>query len=78
MGKLIELPCYDIKVALNDKGGSMITSNLHDPDLDCDFNIAMDAIESIVMAHASAGIDVESPAYIEGIETAVNACANNF
>jgi hypothetical protein len=37
----------------------------------------MDALESIIMAHACAGIDIESPAYIEGIETAVEGCANN-
>jgi hypothetical protein len=37
----------------------------------------IDAIESLILAHACAGIDIESPAYIEGIETAVEACSNN-
>jgi hypothetical protein len=41
-----------------------------------DFNKRMDAIESMVMAHACAGIDIMAPAYIEGIETAVQACGN--
>ena len=59
-----------------------------DRDMDCqddkneelrdkrDYNRMIDVIESMVLAHAVAGIDVESPAYIEGIETAVNTCMN--
>ena len=42
------------------------------------FNAAIDAVESLILAHACAGIDIESPAYIEGIETAIDACAENF
>ena len=42
-----------------------------------DFNKMMDALESIIVAHACAGIDIKSPAYIEGIETAVLACSDN-
>lgn len=37
---------------------------------------AVDAIESIILGHACAGIDIESPAYIEGIETAQQALTN--
>jgi len=40
-------------------------------------NSRIDAIESLVLAHATVGIDVTTPAYIEGIETAVDACANH-
>lgn len=39
---------------------------------------AGDALESMILAHAVAGIDVASPAYVEGIETAVEAIANNL
>lgn len=39
------------------------------------YNAAMDGIESLILAHAVAGLDIESLAYIEGIETAVQACA---
>jgi len=39
---------------------------------------AGDALESMILAHAIAGIDVTSPAYCEGIETAVEAIANNL
>lgn len=43
-----------------------------------DFNKRMDALESIILAHACAGIDISSPAYVEGVETAVESCANNI
>lgn len=38
---------------------------------------AIDAIESLILAHACAGVDVEAAAYIEGIEAALDAIANN-
>ena len=37
---------------------------------------AIDALESIILGHAVAGVGIESPAYIEGIETAVLALTN--
>jgi hypothetical protein len=78
----IKLPCYGIVIEYENGGGS-ITSQLHesaedDVERDVLFDTAMDAVESMVLAHAIAGIDVSSPAYIEGIETAVEACANNI
>ena len=42
-----------------------------------DFNNMIDAIESMILGHAIAGIDIETPAYIEGIESAVDGCGNN-
>jgi len=36
-----------------------------------------DALESLILSHAIAGIDITSPAYIEGIESAVEALGNN-
>ena len=38
----------------------------------------VDGLESLILAHACAGVDVESPAYVEGIETAVEAITNHF
>lgn len=79
--KTIKLSCFDIVVTLTGDGGGTITSDLgveaKDP-ADEKYNAAMDGIESMVLGHAIAGIDIESPAYIEGIETAVQSCANNF
>jgi hypothetical protein len=56
-----------------------ITSSLHTSEEDADeFNAAMDAVESMVLAHACAGIDVIDPRYVEGVRTCVEACANNL
>jgi hypothetical protein len=37
---------------------------------------AICAVESMILAHACAGVDVAAPAYISGIETALEAIAN--
>jgi hypothetical protein len=39
---------------------------------------AVDALESLILAHAVAGVDVTSPAYLEGLDTAVDAISDNF
>lgn len=39
-------------------------------------NGAIDAILSLILAHACAGIDIESPAYLEGIKTTFDAITN--
>lgn len=41
------------------------------------FNSMIDGISSLVLAQAIAGIDVESPAYVEALEGVVEACGNN-
>lgn len=41
------------------------------------YNGAVDGITSMILAHVCAGIDIESPAYLEGIETAFQAAGNN-
>jgi len=72
----IALPVYDIIITLDDGGGT-ITHGLYE-EHDTLYNSAIDGITSMILAHAIAGVDVESPEYIEGIETAVNACADNI
>ena len=42
------------------------------------YNTAMDAIESLILGHACAGIDITTPAYLEGIESAVQGCSDNI
>jgi len=68
--KTIKLPCYGIVVtfALGESGE--LRSDL-------DNILFFDGIESMILAHAIAGVDIESPAYLEGIETAVEAVSNN-
>ena len=81
------LPCYGITICLDrdptseDPGSGTITSNLResaDTAAARLFNAAIDGLEALILAHACAGIDVASPAYIEGIETAVQAINNHY
>lgn len=86
----IVLPCFGIVLELHcDGAGAIVASDLkeecgHAKRDHCDgtcvesYNAGMEAIESLILAHACAGIDVTSPAYVEGIETAVGACADNL
>jgi hypothetical protein len=84
MSNTIKLDCYGIEINLTGDGGGSISSNLHgipidssyhEEELSARYNDMMDALESIILAHACAGIDVTTPAYMEGIETACQACA---
>ncbi|MFH1265215.1 MAG: hypothetical protein ABIK89_05765, partial [Planctomycetota bacterium] len=60
-------------------GSGSIVSDLRGPEAAANrqYNAAIDGLESLILAHACAGVDVESPAYVEGIETAVDAVANH-
>ena len=84
--RIIRLPCYGITVTLvranaaDRPGGGSIVSDLRvagENIADRQYNAAIDGLEAIVLAHACAGVDVQSPAYIESIETAVEAIANH-
>lgn len=89
--RTIRLPCYGITIRLEDgntegqPGCGTITSELKAAEEDAEedaeaarFHAAMDGLESLILAHACAGMDVQSPAYIEGIKTAVEAISNNL
>jgi len=87
MTREIRLPCYGITIRLDrgstdkEPGSGTITSDLKGPArtvADRIYNAAIDGLESLILAHACAGLDVESPAYVEGIETAVEAIANHL
>ena len=80
----INLPCLNIVIELGPKDqdhsgvyrGGKITSDLKGSNRLC--QTALDAIESLVLAHACAGVDVASPSYVEGIEMAVESCCNRL
>ena len=85
--RTIRLPCFGIAVRIErtntaqTPGAGTITSDLTGPSRTAAerlFNAAIDGLESLILAHACAGVDVESLAYVEGIETAVEAIANHF
>lgn len=81
----IDLPCFGIAIHLDREATTeqpavgTIHSDLHE----CGqgrtiqkLNAAMDGMEALILAHACVGIDVASPAYVEGIEMAVDAIGN--
>ena len=73
----ITLPCFGITVELTGNAGK-ITSDLKSDGDNPELTAALDAIESLILAHACAGVGVASPAYVEGIETAVETCWNKL
>jgi hypothetical protein len=85
--RAIRLPCFGIEIRLaredspENSGEGTITSDLRDAGDEIEarrYNAAIDVLESLILAHACAGVDVESPAYVEGIETAVEAIGNHL
>lgn len=65
------LDCARTRAGLGDEDARDIANRLQ-------FNGAMDGIASIILAHACAEVDIQSPEYVEGIRTATQACANNW
>lgn len=82
MGRVITLlpdTAYTIKISMNDRGGAMLSSELHSDDPDDEkFNAAIDGIESLILAHALAGVDIESEAYTNGLITAIDSIDVNL
>ena len=90
MTKTIILACYDIVVRLGEPDpdhpgvslGGTITSSLHEDESgsedDSEYEAAIDGIESLILAHACAGVDVSAPAYAQGIQTAVEAASDRL
>lgn len=79
--KSFSLP-HGIKVYVKttpDGPSGTITSDLKRLEMDEEdvaFNHAIDAIESLILAHACAGIAVESYEYAQGVEIAIDAISN--
>ena len=78
----IKVLCHTINVVVDTKIKSgTITSDLKKGITkadDADFVSAIDGLESLILGHACAGIDITSKAYVEGIETALEAINNNL
>ena len=58
--------------------GRTITSKLRGSNDSPELLAAIDALESLILAHTCGGVDICSPAYLEGIETAVDAIGNHY
>lgn len=81
----VHLPCFGITLRLwplDDPGeprSGTITSDLRQgSSAGMTFAATIDGLEALILAHACAGVDVASPAYVEGIETAVEAISNHL
>ena len=80
--RTIELGVHGIVLELFDGDGlstsgnisSCLTANVSD--LPPEWGVAMDVVESMVLGHACAGVDVQDCAYLEGLETAIEAIMN--
>ena len=77
----LEIPCYGITIKYDNenKAGAVLTSQMKEPETaeNAFFNAAIDGIESMILAHFCAGVDVLERGYIKGIETAIESIANN-
>lgn len=78
----LNLNCFGLQITWNgtDRGGAAIISTMKEEDTaqNEQFNAGVDALESLVLAHFCAGIDVASPAYLQGIETAYEQLGNHI
>lgn len=73
----IRLPCYGIVLRCRKEAWSVHYPTESGENAE-EYNAMMHVITSTILAHAAAGIDVETPAYIEGIETAVETCSDRL
>ena len=92
--KIYTIPEYGIKVKVIPKGSqnsASIKSELRkhligDGNQElvrpspCDLKIigAVDALESLILGHACAGLDISSPAYEKGLKSCLEALANHY
>jgi len=78
-----------VVIRVDAHGGGTLTSDLKDDSIIDDdhpamrarrfaFNTAIDGLEALLLACACAGVDVDSPEYIQAFETALEAIANNY
>ena len=79
--KTFNLGIYNIVVTIDENNIGGITSSLLSGE-DCDnideYVVAINAIESIILAHACAGINIESKEYISGVQTTLDTIANFY
>jgi hypothetical protein len=69
---------FNLSVDTDTKQGSIGSNAIEGEDPNPEYEAAIDAIESLILAHACSGIPVTCPEYIEGIYTTLEALANNL
>jgi len=73
-----DFDCPDAQEWASDRDEDICQSNNEELASQRNYNFACEAIESMVLGHAVAGVDIESAAYLEGLEAAIDAVANKF
>jgi hypothetical protein len=73
-----EWDCMEALEWASDRDPDMCTIRNEELESNRNYNKACDAIESLVLAHACAGIDVNSKIYLEGLRSAMDAISNNM
>jgi hypothetical protein len=87
--KQFKLEVYGVTFSISNEVPYFINSTLRDgPDAEPEdiedlqaeaaFNAGCDVVESIILAHVRAGVDVQSREYKEGLETTLEALYNNL
>lgn len=81
--KIIKLPVFGITLHLNENDdgevSGTIESNLHESEPGSeDYNIAIDSLESFILAAACAGIAVESTSFLQAIEETLETIGNKY
>jgi hypothetical protein len=74
------------ELQVSEEEGSSICSTFAIGPEDADFgaeyrdywNTSIDALESLILAHACEGVDVQAPAYVQGIEAALESLENQL
>lgn len=79
--RVLETGCLGIAITYNpeSKDGAFIQSDMHEPNTPDNkgFNSAIDALESLILAHFCEDVDITDLNYLVGIETAYEAVVNN-
>lgn len=65
---------FNVTVTVHEDGAGVITSSLEKDGIFTENET--DVVESLILAHACAGIDVSSPQYVEGLTTLADTLAN--
>lgn len=80
--RTIRLPVYEIVVQLDNDGGGSIECNdilLDNGDINSSpYSAGISAILNMVLDHACAGVDISTPAYLQGLETAIDVVVNEY
>ena len=73
-----DMDCFEFGEACTDRDSDVVEALRQDRQGFLAYNGAVDVLESMLLAHACAGIDVADERYVQGIQTALQALGNNL